>query len=253
MRENKSVGLSNAPHPSIGHAGKSIAVLWLLSGLVLVGLPPLACGADALVDAAVSALSQLTDPVRLATLPDDNAVLAQLGPALGWIHVARRHDVSPESVIARAFQRNGLAGEAARVTRESLLRNLARADAWELFNHPESARALAYGRPAPIPVGMHHGRLARAVLATFEAGVFLEAQRPPEGWDFGSLNLRADDEPPPRPVPGHRRNRQRTDHVSSGSGSVPTAKKSTTRSKREVSRLLPPPIIYDEPLPVPDP
>ena len=68
-------------------------------------------GADALVDSAVLALSQLTDPARLASLPDDAAVEAQLGPALGWIHVARRHDVSPESLIARAFARNGLTGE----------------------------------------------------------------------------------------------------------------------------------------------
>ncbi len=212
--------------------------------MIVIGvLPSPARGADALVDAAVTALSQLTDPARLASLPDDDSVAAQLGPALGWIHVARRHDVSPESVIARAFQRNGLTGEPARATRESLLRNLARADAWELFNHTESARALAYGRPAPIPVGMHRGRLARTAFVTSAGGILQAAQRPPEGWYFGSLSLRADDELTLRPAPGRRR----------GAAVIPTVKKPGVRSKKDVPHLPPPPIIYDEPLPVADP
>lgn len=225
-------------------------VCWGLLGAALVGCSPPGRAADALVDAAVAALAQLTDPARLASLPDDNTVAAQLGPALGWIHVARRHDVSPESLIARAFQRNGLTGAQALATRESLLRNLARADGWELFNHTDSAHALAYGQPAPISVGLHRGRLARTMFGVFAAGVFQEAAHSPDGWDFSSLNLRADDEPPPRPLPGgHRRSRQRSDRPASEA----PAKRPPGRGRREVSHPLPPPIIYDEPLPVADP
>ena len=236
--------------PPYPHVSK--ACLFALLGAMLC-CPMSVHGTDALVDSAVTALSQLTDPARLALLPDDSAVEAQLGPALGWIHVARRHDVSPESLIARAFQRNGLTGETARTTRESLLRNLARADGWELFNHADSARALAYGRPAPILVGLHSGRLARTVLAVYVEGSFQEAQRPPEGWDFGSLSLRADDEPPPRPIPGRRRNRQKGDRLAQAGTNEIVPKRPANGNQQKVPHVLPPPIIYDDPLPVPDP
>ena len=129
----------------------------------LGAVPRPARAADALVDNAVNALAQLTDPRRLSGLPEGE-FRAQLGPALGWLNVARRQDVSPESVIVRALARNGLDGERARLTREALLRNLARADAWELFNHTESMRALALGAPAPIPAGIHQGHLAQAAV-----------------------------------------------------------------------------------------
>jgi hypothetical protein len=238
--------------PQSHRAGKSFAfaVLWYAA---VIGSSINAHAADALVDAAVVALSQLTDPARLAALPDDGAVEAQLGPALGWIHVARRHDVSPESLIARAFQRNGLIGEPARVTRESLLRNLARADGWELFNHTDSAHALAYGQPVPIPVGLHAGRLARALLAVSVAGVLQEAVRPPEGWDFGSLILRADDEPKPRTAPGRRRGRQKSDLMAGGAVPKRPSTSGSGSRRARAPHVIPPPIIYDEPLPVADP
>lgn len=191
--------------------------MWFMAAMA----PTATRGADSLVETAVDAVAQLTDPARLALLPDDAAVRAQLGPALGWLHVARRHDVSPEAVIARALARNGLTGTRAAVTRESLLRNLSRADAWELFNHAESARALAYGQSPRIPAGMHQGRLARVNFAGFAGGVLQEATRPEEGWDFGSLSLRADDEPAPRPLPGGSRRRgTRRGSNASGTGNT---------------------------------
>ena len=159
--------------------------------------------ADPLVDGAVTALAQLTDPRRLEALPDP-AFRAQLGPALGWLHVARRRDVAPEAVIGRAFALNGLDSERARLTREALLRNLARADAWELFAHDNSARALAGGQPAPIQMGMHRGHLAETAII-LPAGLGPQARR-----EFACLVLRADDEiPPPAPAPTPSRRRQR--------------------------------------------
>ena len=165
----------------------------------LSAVPRPARAADPLVDNAVNALAQLTDPRRLSGLPEGE-FRAQLGPALGWLNVARRQDVSPESVIVRALARNGLDGERARLTREALLRNLARADAWELFNHPESTRALALGAPAPIPAGIHQGHLAQATVILPD-GLSSKDRR-----EFACLVLRADDEmPPPPPRGSHRR------------------------------------------------
>ncbi len=156
----------------------------------------------------MNALAQLTDPRRLETLPDP-AFRAQLGPALGWLHVARRQDAAPESVLGRAFALNGLDGERARLTREALLRNLARADVWELFAHEPSARALADGRPAPILTGSHRGHLAQTDII-LPAGLGLQARR-----EFACLVLRADDEPPlpttPTPSPRRRPRRQAGD------------------------------------------
>ena len=166
-----------------------VLVLLLLGGWTMAT----ARAADPVVDAAATALAALTDPQRLETLPDA-AFRAQLGPALGWLHVARRRDVAPESVIARAFARNGLNGERARLTRESLLRNLARADAWELFGHEASARAMAVGKPALISSGIHQGHFAEVALILPE-GLGPESQR-----EFACLVLRADDELPPAPV-----------------------------------------------------
>ena len=154
--------------------------------------------ADAVVESAATALATLTDPQRLQTLPEET-FRAQLGPALGWLHVARRRDVAPESVIARAFERNGLGGERARLTREALLRNLARADAWELFGHDASARAMAVGKPALIAAGIHQGHFAEVAVLLPE-GLGRESQR-----EFACLVLRADDEMPPVPVRPHPR------------------------------------------------
>ena len=137
--------------------------LFLLLCAVILLPPPAARAVDALADSAVISLAQLTDPRRLELLSDD-VFRAQLGPALGWLHVARRRDVAPEAVIARAFALNGLAGERARLTRESLLRNLARADSWELFAHDDTALALSVGRPAQIPVGIHRGHAAQTAV-----------------------------------------------------------------------------------------
>ena len=169
----------------------------LLAALMSCPLPGRA--ADPLVDSAVVALAQLTDPHRLEQLPEGD-FRAQLGPALGWLHVARRRDVSPEAVIARALARNGLEGERARLTREALLRNLARADAWELFDYADSARALSDGKPAPIPAGIHRGHLAQAAV------ILPEGLRAWDRREFACLVLRADDEEPTRaPRGSHRR------------------------------------------------
>ena len=175
-----------------------IAILCLLAATVAAAPRPVRA-ADALVDSAVTSLAQLTDPHRLELLREDD-FRAQLGPALGWLHVARHEDVSPEAVIARALARNGLDGERARLTREALLRNLARADAWELFDHPDSARALSDGKPVPIPAGIHRGHLAEAAV------ILPDGLGPKDRREFACLVLRADDENPPRPPHGsHRR------------------------------------------------
>ena len=178
-----------------------------LAVLCLFAAPTLRA-ADPLVDGAVNALAQLTDPHRLEALPDP-AFRAQLGPALGWLHVARRQDVAPESVIGRAFALNGLDSERAHLTREALLRNLARADAWELFTHENSARALADGRPAPILTGIHRGHLAQTAII-LPTGLGAQARR-----EFACLVLRADDEPAlptaPSPTPRRRPRRQAGD------------------------------------------
>ena len=193
---------------------RTFAVLTcLLMALSWTG-PRAARAADPTVDSAVVALSQLTDPHRLELLPEDE-FRAQLGPALGWLHVARRRDVAPESVIARAFVRNGLEGERARLTREALLRNLARADSWELFDHPDSARALSGGQPAPIPAGLHAGHLAAATV------ILPEGLKPQDRREFACLVLRADDENPPRPPPGSHR-RQPGDMLARHNESGPT-------------------------------
>jgi hypothetical protein len=161
-------------------------------------------GADAFVDGAVNALAQLTDPRRLEALPEP-AFRAQLGPALGWLHVARRRDVAPEAVLGRAFALNGLDAARARRTQDALLRNLARADAWELFAHDDSARALAGGLPAPIRAGIHRGHLAETAV------VPASDNEPAARHEFAWLTLRADDEPAllPTPTPGPTRRHAR--------------------------------------------
>lgn len=189
---------------------------------LLILLAASAARADGGAD-AVSALSQLTDPARLAVL-SDAAFAAQLGPALGWLHVARRRDISPEAIIARAFQANGLDPVAAGLTRACLLRNLARADDWQLFQFAASAQALALGRPAVIPVGLHQGRLARAGLMPTGA---------PR--QFSDLVLRADDEPPLRAPTRALRRDERLASRPSG---------------RRRPRLDPVPTEYDDSLPV---
>lgn len=178
---------------------------------------------------AVAALSQLTDPGRLATL-SDGAFSAQLGPALGWLHVARRRDISPEAIIARAFAANGLDPARAGLTRACLLRNLARADDWQLFQFAGSAQALALGRPAVIPVGMHRGRLAQADLRPTGA---------PR--QFSDLVLRADDEPPLRPPPRAPTRTLRPDER--------LAPRSASRRRPRIARLDPIPTEYDDALP----
>ena len=178
---------------------RSFAVILALLTFLLPVAARTASAADPTVDSAVVALALLTDPHRLTVLPEDQ-FRAQLGPALGWLHAARLRDVAPESVIARAFARNGLSGEQARLTREALLRNLARADAWEMFQYPESARALSGGQPAPIPAGIHQGHFAEATV------ILPEGLAPRDRREFACLVLRADDENPPSPPAGaHRR------------------------------------------------
>ena len=202
---------------------------------------------DPLSDAAVTALSQLTDPRRLEILSED-AFRAQLGPALGWLHVARRRDVAPEAVIARAFALNGLAGERARLTRDSLLRNLARADSWELFAHNDTALALSVGRPAQIPTGIHRGHLAQAAVVVPDGLTTAQSHR-----EFACLVLRADDEMPYVPPP---RRRQPGDLLARNAAgrrpSPPVARLHPTRPAADVSAapaLNTVPISYDDALP----
>ncbi len=211
--------------------------LWLLVVTTARAVDPLA-------DAAVTSLSQLTDPRRLEILSDD-AFRAQLGPALGWLHVARRRDVAPEAVIARAFVLNGLTGERARLTRESLLRNLARADAWELFAHDDTALALSVGKPAQIPAGLHRGHLAQAAVVVPDGLTTAQGRR-----EFACLVLRADDEMPYVPPP---RRRQPGDMLArSHRLPPPSTRPHLTRPAVDVSAapaLETVPISYDEPLP----
>ena len=228
----------------------------LSAALLLMMGTPAARAADPTVESAVAAISQLTDPHRLEALPEVQ-FRAQLGPALGWLHVARRRDVAPESVIARAFERNGLDGERARLTREALLRNLARADSWELFDHPDSARALSGGEPAPIPTGLHRGHLAQAAV------ILPEGLGPQDRREFACLVLRADDENPPRPTPGSHR-RQPGDLLARHDGSAPDAADVHLAARefgpppagvavtRSSSDLAPAAVAdaYDDPLPV---
>ena len=215
------------------------ALLWL-------GGPANLPAADALVDGAVTALAALTNPGRLEQITDEDRFRAQLGPALGWLHVARRRDVSPEAVILRAFAANGLTGERARLTREALLRNLARADAWELFTNAESARALANGRPAPIWAGMHRGHLAQAAV------VLPEGLGETDRREFACLVLRADDEMPPRRARRYRP--QPGDLLARRSLSIAPRERKTRPAGRKaavVPVVAPVPTAYDEPLPAP--
>ena len=207
--------------------------------MLLLGATGALRAADPLVDGAVSALAALTDPSRLEALGDDQ-FRAQLGPALGWLHVARRRDVAPEAVILRAFGVNGLSGERARLTREALLRNLARADAWELFNNPASAHALAYGKPAPISAGLHRGHLAQTAV------ILPEGLGPGDKREFACLVLRADDELPP--VPAHRYRLQPGDMLAHRVERESRKTRPATR-KPMTPAVLAAPIIYDDPLP----
>lgn len=191
--------------------------------------PALCALADGGAD-AVSALAKLTDPARLSALPDA-AFNAQLGPALGWLHVARRRDISPEAIIARAFLANGLDTTSAGLTRDCLLRNLARADDWELFQFAASAQALALGRPAVIPVGLHQGHLARADL--------MPTGNPRQ---FSDLVLRADDEPPLRPPARVPTRPLRPDER--------LAPRSSGKRRPKIARLEPIPTEYDDALPI---
>lgn len=210
---------------------------------LLVAWSPVARAIDPLVDSAVTSLARLTDPRRLELLSDET-FRAQLGPALGWLHVARRRDVAPEAIIARAFAMNGLLGERARLTREALLRNLARADAWELFTRDDSALALSLGRPATIPAGIHRGHLALAALVVPE-GLTAQDRR-----EFACLVLRADDEMPY--VPPRRRPRQPGDMFARRS--VPNRRPAARPARPAAVSAAPAfdaiPISYDEPLPV---
>ena len=213
---------------------------FLAACLLLLGGAGTLRAADPLVDGAVSALAALTDPNRLETLGDEDQFRAQLGPALGWLHVARRRDVAPEAVILRAFGVNGLNGERARLTREALLRNLARADAWELFGNAVSAHALANGRPAPIDVGMHRGHLAQTAV------ILPEGLGPASRREFACLVLRADDELPPRPPHVYRR--QAGDMLARRPEREP--RRTRPASRKTVLPAVPAvPITYDDPLP----
>ncbi len=214
---------------------------WLVVGglLLLAGGESLRA-ADATVDGAVTALAALTNPGRLAGLVDEDQFRAQLGPALGWLHAARRRDVSPEAVIVRAFAANGLNGERARLTREALLRNLARADAWELFGNAVSAQALADGKPAPIFIGMHQGHLALTAVVLPE-GLGVEYRR-----EFACLVLRADDELPPRPARKYpRQSGDRWARQSERARRPPRPAKAAPK----VMPVQPVSEVYDEPLP----
>lgn len=215
-------------------SGFCVLLLFLLTASAVRAVDPLS-------DSAATSLAQLTDPRRLEMLSDE-AFRAQLGPALGWLHVARRRDVAPEAVIARAFALNGLGGERARLTREALLRNLARADAWELFTRNDSALALSLGRPATIPTGIHRGHLAQAALVVPE-GLTAHDRR-----EFACLVLRADDEMPY--VPPARRPRQPGDMFARNDRATrrPAARVRPVRSAAVSFDATP--ISYDEPLPV---
>ena len=144
--------------------------------------------------------------------------------------------MAPEAVIARAFARNGLTGERAWLTREALLRNLARADAWEIFDHEASARAMAVGKPALISTGMHQGHFAE-VAEILPEGLGREDRR-----EFACLVLRADDEMPPAPVPA--RPRQPGDLMAR------QPPERTRRTRPATAVVLPVvPASYDDPLP----
>lgn len=193
--------------------------LFLLLAAVLTAVSARGAGADD----AVAALAQLTDPARIAAL-SDAAFTAQLGPALGWLHVARRRAISPEAVIARAFQANGLDSARAQLTRDCLLRNLARADAWQLFGFPGSAQAMALGQPAVIQSGVHRGHLAKAEV--------LPGELPRQ---FADLVLRSDAEPPLR----------QDRRISPRANEHPAA----PRRRARAARLDPIPTAYDDALP----
>ena len=224
---------------NVKSSGSNLRLL-ALACILLFGAAGTLRAADPLVDGAVSALAALTDPNRLENLGDDDQFRAQLGPALGWLHVARRRDVAPEAVILRAFGVNGLNGERARLTREALLRNLARADAWELFGNSVSAHALADGRPAPIGVGLHRGHLAQTAV------VLPEGSGAASHREFACLVLRADDEMPPTPARRYRP--QPGDMLAHRLERAP--RKARPAARKVVVPAVPPaPIIYDDPLP----
>ncbi len=140
-------------------------IAWLLRLAAMLAVPLPGRAADPLVDSAVVALDAVdrSPPARNCSpkkrFPRATRTRARLA--------ARRAPPgrgSPEAVIARALARNGLHGERARLTREALLRNLARADAWELFglrrqrprpgrsaNPRPSRRASTSGHLAEVP------------------------------------------------------------------------------------------------------
>ncbi len=118
------------------------------------------------------------------------------------------------------------------------MRNLARADAWEIFGHEASARAMAVGKPALIATGMHQGHFAE-VAEVLPEGLSRENQR-----EFACLVLRADDEMPPAPVPP--RPRQPGDRMAQQGPRV----ERTRRVLRPAVTVPVVPVSYDDPLPV---
>lgn len=105
---------------------------------------------------AVFAISNLSDPAKLATLGKRGAN-PRVNKIVYWLDDARRRGLSPEHTLAAAQFLNGTRGPRAELVRETQARNVRIADELGLFTD-ENRRRLREGRAARVTLGPHTGQ-----------------------------------------------------------------------------------------------
>lgn len=105
---------------------------------------------------AVLAISNLSDPAKLATLGKRGAN-PRVNKIVYWLDDARRRGLSPERTLAAAQFLNGTTGARAELVRETQARNVQIADELGLFTG-ENRQRLREGRAARVTLGPHTGQ-----------------------------------------------------------------------------------------------
>lgn len=134
------------PVPRLGR-WKVVSALLALAGALVWQFTPAP---------AVFAISNLSDPAKLATLGKRGAN-PRVNKIVYWLDDARRHGLSPERTLAVAQFLNGTQGPRAALVRETQTRNVQIADELGLFT-PENRRRLREGRAARVTLGPHTGQ-----------------------------------------------------------------------------------------------